>query len=262
MTVARNTTQKARPGALHCVSVAAAADLAHHSKYREAMKREMRTGGVAAIIQACCYVLGFVLLATSMNPGSTEGWTQVQKLAFILERQSIFVFWNIVIYVVFGAALVVLTVVLHRLLQSASPLVVSIGTPFGLIWAGLVIASGMVSNVGLSWVSQAYDAGPEAAAQSWAVIGVVQDGIGGGVEVVGGLWVLLVSVASLNARAVLPTTINLLGLAVGVCGVVTIVPPLADLGAVFGLLQIAWFVGVGIVLLRANGVQQIAAADP
>lgn len=223
------------------------------------MKIEMRTGGVAAIIQACCYILGFVLLATLMNPGSTEGWTQIQKLEFILERQSIFVFWNIVIYVVFGAALVVLAVVLHRLLQSISPFVVSIGTPFGLIWAGLVVASGMISNVGLSWVSEAYKSGPEAAAQSWAVIGIVQDGIGGGVEVVGGLWVLLVSVASLQARAVLPKTINLLGLVVGVCGAVTIVPALSELGAVFGLLQIAWFVGVGIVLLRANDAQQIAA---
>ena len=119
------------------------------------MKLEMRIGGVAAIIQALCYILGFALLATSMNPGSTEGWTQVQKLEFILQRQSLFVFWNVVIYVVFGVALVVLAVVLHRLLQPMESLAVSIGTPFGLIWAGLVLASGMVANVGLAWVSEA-----------------------------------------------------------------------------------------------------------
>lgn len=219
------------------------------------MKPEMTTGGVAAIVQAFCYILGFALLATYMNPGSTEGWTQVQKLEFILERQSIFVFWNIVIYVVFGAALVVLAVVLHRLLQPISPLATSIATPFGLIWAGLVIASGMVANVGLAWVSKTFESGPEAVAQTWTTIGIVQDGIGGGVEVVGGIWVLLISVASLQARALLPKAINLLGLVVGICGTVTIVPALGEMGAIFGLLQIVWFVGVGVVLLRENNSQ-------
>lgn len=225
------------------------------------MKLEMRIGGAAAIIQALCYVLGFALLATSMNPGSTEGWTQVQKLEFVLERQSLFVFWNTVIYIVFGAALVVLAVVLHRLLQPSASLVASVGTPFGLIWAGLVVASGMVANVGLAWVSEAYATGAEAAAQTWTVVGIVQDGIGGGVEVVGGIWVFCTSVASLRARAVIPKPVNLLGLVVGVCGAVTIVPALSDMGAVFGLLQIAWFVAVGVVLLRASDAQQGAAGD-
>lgn len=224
------------------------------------MKLEMRIGGVSALVQALCYLIGFGLLATLMNPGSTEGWTQVQKLEFILERQSLFVFWNVVIYVVFGAALVVLAVVLHRLLEPLSSLLVSIATPFGLIWAGLVVASGMLANVGLAWVAQAYKTGAEAAAQTWTMIGVVQDGIGGGVEVVGGLWVLGISAAALRSRSVLPNSINLLGLVVGVCGAVTIVPALSEMGAVFGLLQIVWFVGVGIVLLRAKDAHQYAGA--
>ncbi len=221
----------------------------------------MRVGGVSALVQALCYVIGFALLATSMNPGSTEGWTQIQKLEFILERQSLFVFWNIVIYLVFGIALVILAVVLHRLLQPLDPLVVSIATPFGLIWAGLVIASGMVANVGLAWVAKAYESGAEAASQTWTVLGIVQDGIGGGVELVGGLWVLCISVAALRARSVLPKPVNLLGLVVGVCGTVTIIPALSEFGAIFGLLQIVWFVAVGIVLLGANNVQQGAAGD-
>ena len=84
--------------------------------------------------------------------------------------------------------------------------------------------------------------------------------IGGGVEVVGGLWVLGISAAALRSRAVLPNSINLLGLVVGVCGAVTIVPVLSEMGAVFGLLQIVWFVGVGIVLLRAKDAHQYAVA--
>ncbi|WP_133249230.1 hypothetical protein [Abyssibacter profundi] len=71
------------------------------------------------------------------------GWTLVQKLEFLLERESIFLFWNTVIYVMFRAVLVVLAVVLHRSLQPHAPLLTSIATPFGLIWVGSVVAIGV-----------------------------------------------------------------------------------------------------------------------
>ena len=49
-----------------------------------------RPGGYAALLQACCYVFGFVLLVTVMNPGDTAGWTSVQKLEFVLQREALF----------------------------------------------------------------------------------------------------------------------------------------------------------------------------
>lgn len=62
----------------------------------------------------------------------------------------------------------------------------AIATPFGLIWSGLVVASGMVANVGLSAVSAIYARSAEEAANAWAIVGTIQDRIGGGVELVGG----------------------------------------------------------------------------
>ena len=94
------------------------------------------------------------------------------------------------IYEIFGVALVVLAASLHRLLGRDKSLLMAIATPFGLIWPGLVIASGMVANLG-SAVSATYARSAEEAANAWATIGTVQDGIGGGVELVGGIWVLL-----------------------------------------------------------------------
>ena len=221
-----------------------------------------KAGGIAALLQALCYVCGFAMLATVMNPGSIEGWSQVQKLEFILEREAVFQFWNIIIYVVFGAALVVLTVILHRFLEGSSSLLMSIATPFGLIWSGLVIASGMVASIGVSAMSETYARNPEEAANSWSIIGTIQDGLGGGVEVVGGIWVLLVSISSILSGTLFPKALNWIGLVVGIAGIATVVPALSGLGAVFGLTQIIWFVGVGAVLLRVNDAQQCAAADP
>lgn len=216
------------------------------------MKSWAKAGGFAALIQALCYVCGFAMLATVMNPGDIAGWSQVQKLAFVLERETLFQFWNIVIYVVFGIALVVLTTVLHRLLGGRDALLMAIASPFGFIWSGLVIASGMVASVGVSAVALMFARDAEEAAAAWSVIGTVQDGLGGGVEVVGGVWVLLVSLSSFLSGRVLPKWVNGVGLVVGAAGIATVVPGLSALGAVFGLLQIVWFVAIGVVLLRAD----------
>lgn len=216
------------------------------------MNNGSMAGGIASLFQAFCYFCGFAMLATVLNPGETEGWTAVQKLGFILEHEVLFQVWNAIIYVAFGVALVVLTAVLHGLMKPASPLLMAIATPFGLIWAGLVIASGMVANVGLEMVSEIYPGDPAEAADAWRIIGTVQDGLGGGVEIVGGIWVLLLSIASLRSGALLPKPLNGIGLLVGTAGIVTIVPALSVFGAVFGLAQIVWFIFLGVVLLSGR----------
>jgi hypothetical protein len=164
----------------------------------------------------------------------------------------LFQVWNLVIYVVFGIALVVLTTVLHRVLDRPGSIWMSIASPFGFIWAGLVIASGMIASVGLTAVAEGYASNPEQAAQLWSTLGVIQNGLGGGVEVVGGVWVLLISLWSLRRRIGLPAWLNAIGLIVGTAGSLTIVPALSGLGAIFGLTQIVWFLGLGFVLWRLS----------
>lgn len=208
-----------------------------------------KAGGIAALVQALAYIAGFAVIATLLNPGNADDWDAARKLGFILERKAIFQLWTIVIYVVFGVALVVLATALHERLHAHSPGLMKVATAFGLIWAGLVIASGMVASVGLE-VSAALHARDAAqAASAWVAIGAVQDGLGGGVEIVGGLWVLLISLAALRSGR-LPRTLNYIGILVGIAGLLTIVPPLGELGIVFGLGQIFWFIWIGIVLLH------------
>ncbi|MBX3286881.1 MAG: hypothetical protein KF703_16150, partial [Actinobacteria bacterium] len=90
---------------------------------------------------------------------------------------------------------------------------------------------------------------PGAAASLWSAIDAVADGLGGGNEVVGGVWVLLVSVAG-RRSGLLPRGANVLGIVSGIAGLVTVVPGLQDLGMVFGLGLIVWFGWVGAALLR------------
>lgn len=84
-------------------------------------------------------------------------------------------------------------------------------------------------------------------------IETVVSGLGNGNgEILGGLWVLLVSVAALRTGG-LPRGLNVLGLLVGAVGIISLVPGLTDLlTGVFGLSQIIWFVWLGIVLLCSS----------
>lgn len=219
-----------------------------------------KAGGIAALVQALAYVVGFAVMATVLNPGDTESWSAAQKLDFVLARKQGFQVWMIFIYVVFGMALVVLATALHHRLKDASGLM-QVATAFGLIWAGLVIASGMVASVGLESLSALHASDVEHAVPVWLALGAVQAGLGGGVEIVGGIWMLLISIAALRAGE-FARTLNWLGVVVGTAGLLTLVPGLRDLGAVFGLGQILWFVWIGALLLGRPAAGNSAQSDP
>lgn len=219
-----------------------------------------KAGGIAALVEALAYVVGFIVMATLLNPGNTETWGPAEKLAFVLEKKAIFQGLNLFIYVVFGVVLVVLTVALHERIKAKASALMQIATPFGLIWAGLVIASGMVASVGLEAVAKLHAQDATLALTARTVIAAVQDGLGGGVEIVGGVWLLLVSLASLQSKS-FPKLLDYLGVVIGLAGILTIAPPLRDLGAVFGVGQIFWFAVIGVVMLRRNGARAVVPAE-
>jgi hypothetical protein len=93
----------------------------------------------------------------------------------------------------FGVFLVVLALALYAQLKAGSPAMAQTATVFGLIWAGLLIASGMVYKMGLGAVAELYGQDPAQAASVLLVINAVHEGLGGANEIPGGLWTLLVS---------------------------------------------------------------------
>jgi len=89
----------------------------------------------------------------------------------------------------------------------------------------------------------------------WSALDSVQNGLGGGNEIVGGVWIMLVSWAALKT-AVLPRALNSVGLAAGAAGLITVIPALEAVGAVFGIGLIVWFVWVGVLLLKEHAPDQ------
>ena len=147
--------------------------------------------------------------------------------------------------------MVVVSLALHARLKDGSPAIVQAATAFGLIWAGLVIASGMIANIGNSTVIELFSENQDQAVMLWLALGTVQEALGGGNEIVGGLWVLLLSWAALRTSK-LPKALNYLGVLVGLAGILTVAPNLDVLMDVFGLGQIVWFAWLGTVMLRED----------
>jgi len=207
-----------------------------------------KMGGIAALYEAAAYVVamvGFLLVVDVTGVADP-----VQRVALIVENQSFLSILHLIVYVVWGVFLVVLALALYERLKAGSPAMAQTATAFGLIWAGLVIASGTLYNVGMGTVVDLYSTDPAQAGTVWLAIESVFDGLSG-IEVVGGTWMVLVSWSALRGGG-LPKALNYLGVVVGIAGLLTIVPALEMLALIFGLGQIVWFVWLGIVMLRGN----------
>lgn len=210
-----------------------------------------KVGGMAALVEALAYIVGFTLMFTVLMPPNADTLDAGERLAFMLGKLGVFQAWNLFIYVVFGVLLVLLSLALHERLEKREEALTRTATAFGLIWAGLVIAAGMIAITGMAAAAKLHGINPVQATALWQTVSAMQEGIGGGIELVGGLWVILVSWSALRQGA-FPRWLNYLGLFVGLAGVLTIIPPLKDLGALFGLGQIVWFAWLGVVLLRGT----------
>jgi hypothetical protein len=213
-----------------------------------------RWGGLAALVIAATYVVGFVAMGAYLVPaGFTEASTDpAASLGFLLDHQTSLYLWYLVLYLAGGAALVVLTLGVHDRVARSQPALAKVTTGFGLIWAGHLLASGMVALLGQRAVVELALDHPERAESTWVTLSVTQDALGGGIELVGAIWLLLVSTAVLRART-LGRGVGVLGVAVGLAGVATLAPAPAAADAataIFGLGLIAWFVTAGIQLTR------------
>lgn len=216
-------------------------------KRRFEMKDLQKMGGIAALYAGVAYIvgmMGFLLVV---------GWPDdpVQQVAVLVDNQVSLHVLYLIVYQVWAVFLVVLTLALYERLKAGSPAVMRTAAAIGIIWATAVIASGMIFNIGMATVVDLYGEDPAQATTVWLVIESVSNAIGGGNEILGGLWMLLISWAALQAGG-LPKVLNYLGMVVGAAGILSALPGLGDVGYVFGLVQIAWFIWVGIVMLRGS----------
>lgn len=220
----------------------------------ESSARLGRAGGVAALVQAATFVVGMVLYVTLIAAGGYGDLAvpAAEQVTFLGDNRAVLHLWYAVIYLVFGTFLVVHALALRERLRPLAPAMAQVATAFAMVWAVLMFGVGMTAIVGGHMVTQIAAGSPDQAASLWLAMHMVVTGMGGGIELVGALWVGLVSLAALRTGT-LPGWLSWLGIVAGVAGVVsTGVVGVEAVGAVFGLALIAWYIGTGLVMIRAD----------
>jgi len=215
------------------------------------MKSLQKFGGIAALYMAIAHLAGLIIFIVILDYISITDL--VQKVAMNVDNQAVVFSTNLLMYVFFGFFLIVFSLALYNRFKADAPALMQVATVIGIIWAGSLIASGMVANAALTSVVSLNATDPAQAALTWQGIEPAIDGLGNANgEILGGIMTLLISLAALRAGE-LPKSLNILGLVVGTVGIISLVPVLTGtLGPVFGLGQIIWFIWMGIVLLRIN----------
>jgi len=215
-----------------------------------------KAGGVAALYTAIAYILAIPYFLVVVNyPDVVD---PAEKVALLRDNYASMYAMHVLVYEIVAIALVVLALALHHRLKAGAPALATLGAVMGCIWACLLLGSSLVFNYGMGTVVEMSAADPARAVEVWQIIELTALGLGGaGGELVGGVWVLFVTLAAMQTRA-LPKGVAWLGAAIALAGLLSIVPPLKDATVVFGLLQIPWFAWVGIALMR----QPTEAASP
>jgi hypothetical protein len=209
-----------------------------------------RAGGLAAMYVALALLTAIPYFLVVVDyPGAS---TASDKVSLIADHYPSLYAMYLASYVGFGLALGLLSVALWDRLHATAPLIVRAATGVGLLWSGVLVASGLVFTYGLTTIDQLAAEDRTHAVATWRAVELVALALGGaGGELLGGLFVLLISVAVVRGGG-LPQTLGWFGAVAGIVGLASVVPAAHDLAIGFGLLLIVWFVWLGVVLLRVG----------
>lgn len=208
------------------------------------------SGGLAALYIALVHLLAIPYFLVMVDYADVSD--PVQKVSLLARNEASMYWAHILCFQLAAIAVIVVTLAVHRRLVEQSPSAACVAAAVGLTYAALLLGSVMVFNHALTTVVRLYETAPDEAVAVWQAAEPVAMALGGsGGELLGGLWSLLVCWAALRTSA-LPKALSWFGLVIGAAGILSVVPLLAGLGAVFGLLQIVWFLMLGIVLVRTH----------
>lgn len=211
------------------------------------MKKIDYVSGFCAIFLAVIYIGAFIYFGGFWAyPHTAEASVQLRYLS---DNHLLISAIYVCIYILFGVVLSVLVLGLYEKHSIYKARYLSkIATLFGVLWVGLVIASGMIFVIGLRSVIDLAPTNIERASETWHIVTLLTESLGGGNELVGGIWVLLISLCNLSSK-IFSRWLNYIGLFVGASGIATVYP--ADVFTeIFGISQIVWFVWIGISFIE------------
>lgn len=214
--------------------------------------RLRRIGAIALIMMPLCYLCMFVIYGAFLSLPQTEILND--KIAYLAANKGIINVANMVGYLVFGCLLLVAVQAIHNTLSLRCSHVLNSASIFGLIWVVLMMCSGMTALVGMQTMINLFSEGKQSAETVFITYTTIANALGGGIELVGGMWVLLVSICALRQQR-FKKPLCLFGFLVGLLGILTVFQELPGMKEAFGLSQIIWFIWFGLAMLLTMSQQ-------
>ena len=212
-------------------------------------------GGITAWIHSAAYMIGIGMYFAVLSPIIDA--SPDQYLSQLTQYQNILYIWILIAYWVSAFCLVIVALALYERLKDGMSAVMQVATALALIWASLIIGSGNLMLHGFIQIPQIYAGNPAQAETVLLALGIVENGIVSGNELIGGLWILFLSWSALQTGK-FSKSLNYLGLLIGAAGIISIVPHLAESATIFALGMIVWFAWTGTILLRKNTNNQVS----
>lgn len=215
-------------------------------------------GGIAAITEAITYIFGFILFFVILDSSGLD--TPQDYLEFLIQNRDTYFLGYLVSGIVFSFALIVLVQAVYKRFKQASPEFMNFTAVVGYLWVFIVLASSFVFLTSLEVLAKYYDLDADQALIINRTVNIVVDALGGGIELVGAVWVLSISYVGLKSK-IYCAFLHYWGVLVGISGVLTLFSGLSFLAtnpffevttAIFGLGQILWFILLGVAMLKES----------
>ena len=205
-----------------------------------------RAVSLGSLGMAACYIILFVIYGALLTTPSGD---ISEKVAYLLANRILVEVSYIIGYLVFAICLIVTSVALYLVEGVHSQLLKSVTLVFGVIWAAVLFIAGMISLTSMSLMSSMDPENLSAITSIYRSMLLLENSLGGGIELIGGVWVLLLGWLSLKHGAFSRAwaVFSLCKGAIGVATVFSSEPILRDL---FGLTGIVWFIWLAVEVTK------------
>lgn len=207
----------------------------------------IRLAGAAFIGMALCYITLFVIYGAVLSTPADA--STADKIGYIIEHKALFNFTYVLGYVLFACLLCFCVYVIGSLFQPVSKTAMAMATLFGYFWVVVLLCTGMIGISSHELLASYSTVNPAAADVIYHARALLTESLGGGIEFIGGVWLLIIGVIGWR-HGVLSKSLSAFTVVKGAIGVLTLICADSILRDLFGITGIVWFIWMGVVLIR------------
>lgn len=201
------------------------------------MKLFKKIAAISSVYGGLSYIGGiFVYLQLLQYDSANSASEQIE----IISNNPVLVhITTLHIYIIFSFGIILLATYLYLKLKDQQSILGLLGLVTGVMWATILIASGFISIAVTTLLMN--DVAASELVSAWQAVDIVSNALGGGNELIGGIFTGLWSLVMYKTHFSTIVT-SVLGALVFIGGTISVLPYLADIGiGIFVISQIFWF---------------------